>query len=48
MAGIEKASFHTLRHTAGSYMAQARVPVYEIQKVLGHSTPLMTERYAHL
>jgi hypothetical protein len=29
-------------------MVQAGVPLYEVQKVLGHSTPLMTERYAHL
>ncbi len=27
---------------------QAGVPLYEVQKVVGHSTPLMTERYAHL
>jgi integrase len=47
-AGIEGASFHTLRHTAASLMVQAGVPLYEVQKVLGHSTPLMTERYAHL
>jgi integrase len=47
-AGIEGASFHTLRHTAASFMVQAGVPLYDVQKVLGHSTPLMTERYAHL
>ncbi len=29
-------------------MVQAGVPLYEVQKVLGHSTPIMTERYAHL
>ncbi len=47
-AGIERASYHTLRHTAASLMVQAGVPLYEVQKVLGHSTPIMTERYAHL
>jgi integrase len=47
-AAIERASFHTLRHTAASLMVQAGVPLYEVQKVLGHSTPIMTERYAHL
>ena len=47
-AGIDDASFHTLRHTAGAWMTQARVPLYEVQMVLGHSTPLMTQRYAHL
>ena len=29
-------------------MVQSGVPLYEVQKVLGHSTPLMTERHAHL
>lgn len=47
-AGIERASFHTLRHTAASLMVQAGVPLYEVQKILGHSTASMTERYAHL
>jgi len=47
-AGISNASFHTLRHTAASLMVQGGVPLYEVQKILGHSTPLMTERYAHL
>jgi integrase len=47
-AEIEGASFHTLRHTAASIMVQAGVPLYEVQKYLGHSTPTMTERYAHL
>jgi integrase len=40
--------FHVLRHTAGSRMAQAGVPLYQVQRVLGHSTPVMTQRYAHL
>jgi integrase len=47
-AGIENASFHTLRHTAASFMVQAGVPLYEVQKILGHATLFMTERYAHL
>ncbi len=29
-------------------MAQAGTPIYEIQKILGHSSPLLTQRYAHL
>jgi integrase len=47
-AGIEGATFHSLRHTAASWMVQAGVGLYEVQHVLGHSTPLMTQRYAHL
>jgi integrase len=40
--------FHVLRHTAASWMVQAGVPLYEVQRVLGHSTPVLTMRYAHL
>jgi site-specific recombinase XerD len=29
-------------------MVQDGVPLYEVQNVLGHSTPVMTHRYAHL
>ena len=29
-------------------MVQDGVSLYEVQQVLGHSTPLMTQRYAHL
>jgi integrase len=47
-AGIEDASFHTLRHTAAAWMVQAGVSLYEVQKILGHSTPVMAQRYAHL
>ncbi len=47
-AGIERASFHTLRHTAATWMVRAGVPLYEVQRILGHSTPLMTQRYAAL
>jgi site-specific recombinase XerD len=47
-AGIADASFHTLRHTAAAWMVQAGRSLYEVQRVLGHSTPLMTQRYAHL
>jgi integrase len=47
-AGAIGATFHTLRHTAAAWMVQRGVPLYEVQKILGHSTPLMTQRYAHL
>lgn len=39
---------HALRHTAASWLVQAGVPLSEIQRLLGHSTPTMTNRYAHL
>ena len=47
-AGIKNASFRTLRHTAAAWMVQDGVSLYEVQHVLGHSTPMMTQRYAHL
>ncbi len=47
-AGIEGASFHSLRHTAAAWMVQAGAGLYEVQRILGHSTPVMTQRYSHL
>jgi hypothetical protein len=35
---------HLFRAVGGTLLAGR----YKVQKVLGHSTPLMTERYAHL
>jgi integrase len=47
-AGIQGASFHTLRHTAGSWLAQAGESEVKIAKLLGHASPRTTERYMHL
>lgn len=47
-AEIKDATFHTLRHTAASHLAQAGVNLFTISKILGHSTTEMTARYAHL
>lgn len=38
---------HTLRHTCGTWMAQAGVPIWEIAGFLGHSVQRTTELYAH-
>lgn len=46
--GILDASFHTLRHTAASWMVQQGVDLYAVGQILGHKTPRMTQRYAHL
>ena len=40
-------TFHQLRHTAASHLAQ-RVPLPVVGAVLGHASPLTTQRYAHL
>ncbi|HEV2186588.1 MAG TPA: site-specific integrase [Stellaceae bacterium] len=46
-AGIPNCTSHTLRHTAGTWMAQRGVPLYEIAGYLGHSEKRTTELYAH-
>jgi hypothetical protein len=47
-AGLSGVTFHTLRHTAGSWMAQAGHSAVQIAKVLGHATTATTDRYMHL
>lgn len=47
-SGIEKMRVHDLRHTYASVMAQNGVSLFVIQSALGHSSPMMTMRYAHL
>jgi integrase len=49
LAGLgEEIHFHSLRHTFASLLAQARVPLYEIKELLGHSKISVTEQYSHL
>jgi len=47
-AGIFGATVHSLRHTFGTRLAQAGVPVTEIQRLLGHSSLTTTEIYMHV
>ncbi|OGS08029.1 MAG: hypothetical protein A2270_03010 [Elusimicrobia bacterium RIFOXYA12_FULL_51_18] len=47
-AGITGFRFHDLRHTFASYFIMKTGNLPALQKILGHSTPLMTQRYAHL
>jgi integrase len=47
-AGLEGVTLHDLRRTAGSYMAQAGIPLQVIQEVLGQSHPGVTRIYARL
>lgn len=46
-AGIPDCTSYTLRHTAGTWMAQRGVPLREIAGYLGHSEARTTELYAH-
>lgn len=41
--------FHGLRHVYASVLASSgKVTMYELQKLLTHKSPVMTQRYAHL
>ena len=46
-AGLDDMRIHDLRHTYASNSAMFGVSLYQIQVILGHSSPKMTERYAH-
>ena len=46
--GIADASFHSLRHTTASWLVMEGVDLYTVGQLLGHRTPRMTQRYAHL
>ena len=46
-AGIMDFVFHDLRHTCATRMVQAGVDLYKVQRLLGHKSPIMTQRYAH-
>ncbi len=40
--------FHSMRHSFGTWLVQAGVSIYEVQRLLGHSSIAMTQVYAHL
>lgn len=44
----QKVVFHTLRHTYASWLVMSGVDLYTVQRLMGHSTIAMTERYSHL
>ena len=46
-ARIEDFHFHDLRHTFATRLVQAGIELYKVQRLLGHKSPIMTQRYAH-
>lgn len=47
-SGLQDCTVHTLRHTFASRLVQRGVSLYQVSKLLGHSTTKTTQRYAHL
>ena len=47
-AGLRNFRWYDLRHTCASFLAQNGANLLEIGAVLGHKSPAVTRRYAHL
>ena len=47
-AGLKDLRIHDLRHVFASALTMADVSLYKTGILLGHRTPNMTQRYAHL
>jgi integrase len=45
---IEHVRIHDLRHTFGSWLAQAGISLHRIRDLMGHASVTTTEQYAHL
>lgn len=48
IAGIERLRIHDLRHSFASLAINSGASLYDVQKLLGHASSQMTQRYAHL
>jgi integrase len=46
-AGVPELRFHDLRHTYATRLVESGCDIVLIQKLLGHSTLLVTQRYTH-
>lgn len=47
-AGVEPIRIHDIRHSFASACVRRGVPLYTVQKLLGHASHATTQRYAHL
>jgi len=48
IANLEDVTFHTLRHTAASYLVMEGIDLTTVKEILRHKSISMTLRYAHL
>ncbi len=48
VAAKGKATIHTFRDTFAARQIKAGATLYEVQKLLGHASPQMTQKYAHM
>lgn len=47
-AELDRIRFHDLRHTFASHWVMGGGDLFKLQRILGHKTAAMTQRYAHL
>lgn len=47
-AALPHLRIHDLRHQYASFLVNSGRTLYEVQQILGHSDPSVTQRYAHL
>ncbi|MEY4719257.1 MAG: hypothetical protein RL563_1875 [Pseudomonadota bacterium] len=47
-ANLPDCRIHDLRHQFASFLVNAGQSLYTVQQLLGHSTPVVTQKYAHL
>ena len=47
-AGMPQLRVHDLRHQYASFLVNAGRTLFEVQSILGHSDPSVTQRYSHL
>jgi site-specific recombinase XerD len=47
-AGVEKVSFHTLRHTFASHLKMQGADLDDIRRLMGHGDMRMVQRYTQV
>jgi site-specific recombinase XerD len=47
-AGLPNLRIHDLRHSFASFLVNRGRTLYEVQQILGHSVPTVTQRYSHI